>query len=331
MVKKERLLLILFSLMYVSSIVYIPIEIGGSSILNKILPIFFFILIGGMVYDKISVSTLKRFNLLYLFIVLILLSSNRSYTSLVYSINISFLLMYIVLIYTLAVSYGLSFLDNCLKFIYHFSVLIALIAFFEFYFPNLANNLFFLRGSIYSDKGHMSSLYSNPNVFGLCSSFSIGIGYLLKLKKYRLIILNLILLLGVVYSGSRMALFSSLGIIFLNLLNLRISSLKLTLLGIFFLVASSLFYDDILRLIDLNLRNTVWDGTIKAYKSNPLLGLGFGQFQYEISRFTNISIKQSPNNMFFGFISEAGIVSSLVFLFFVISNARRAFLFETEK
>jgi len=319
MIKKAKLVLIMFILMYITSIIYIPIEIAGSSIFNKICPIVFFILITIIMTNNIKYKYIKKFVILYLFIVFIFVSATRSFISLIYTINISILLLYIVLLYSAVRSFGLEFLIKFMKFIYLFSIIVVFIAFIEYFFPDLVRNLFFIRGSIYSGKGHMSSVYSNPNVYGLITTFSLAIGFIVYPKNIKLFVVSLFIISGVLISGSRMSLAASLAVLMLNYVRIPLSSFKFTTIAVMLLVIMSICYNDLLSVIDLNLRNIVWEGTVKAFNTYPLFGLGLGQYQYEISKFTSISIKQSPNNMFFGFISEVGIFASILFLGFIFS------------
>lgn len=317
-INRYQIVYILLVFMYIFSIIYIPIEVSGSSVSNKLIPIIIFFVICIYISSIILVKHLKEFFILFIFIISILISSSSSFISFIYTVNFTILLLYGILFYSMSKYYGIRFLNSYFKFIYIFSFVTVFFALLEYFFPSLVDSLFFLRGSIYSEKGQVSSLYSNPNVYGVMTALSIGIGYVVNKNNYKIFFLNLILLLGVVLSGSRMALLISLGIIFFNHIKLPFSSNKIINVSLILLVLISIFYASLSHLIDLNLRDVIWNGALNAFKEFPLFGVGLGQFQYEISNFTNITIKQSPNNLVFGFLSEIGIVSSIIFLFFII-------------
>jgi O-antigen ligase len=78
----------------------------------------------------------------------------------------------------------------------------------------------------------------------------------------------------------------------------------------------SLNFNLVFDLINLNLRDEIWQAAIVAFYSDPLFGIGLGQFQEDISIYASGYLEQSANNLFVGLLSELGIIGFLLFNYF---------------
>ncbi len=125
----------------------------------------------------------------------------------------------------------------------------------------------------------VDSLYTNPNAFGIMTSFCFLLLYYFDdiFEKRKNFIL-LIFLLGVIISGSRMALLVLLlGVI---IKNISIRNIKYFTFIFLFIFIGLLFFIDMDILYEIfNKRLEIWSVAIDIFKNNFIFGIGTGLFQ----------------------------------------------------
>lgn len=325
---RQSVALFLINFAYISSIIYIPLVIANNSVLNRVFPFFALCLLLFILRSQIKTSLFMKFPVFFLISIASLLSAG-SFISLAYTIVfitlISFVFPYSVLINL----YGKDFLYKHLKFIVGVSIITALIGWVEFLNPTIVDQFFFLRGSIYLHKGQVSSLFSNPNVFGLMMAFTFQIVCLLYRNVLIVVLFFAFFYSTILLSESRMAIFLVYLILILRIIPLiNISPKILISLITSFTIILSLNFTFLFEFLDLNFRDEIWEGARKAFFSNPILGIGLGQFQEDVSFFASGYKEQSVNNLFVGLLSELGIIGLILFTYFwlkpIISYKRRS-------
>lgn len=316
-ISKQAYVMFLINFAYISSIVYVPITIANNAVTNKFLPVLSLLCLLFFLRNDIKLRHVKKFSVIA-FIAFSFVLSAGSFLSLAYTFVFLSLLIFIIPYFVLFELYGGRFIRKHLSFILTVSVVSIAFAWFEYLYPSNASNIFFLRGSIYSEKGQMSSLFSNPNVFGLMSAFSFQI-YLIMNKKSILTFLSFFLIFssGVWLSESRMAW----GIITLILILKFIPIIKISqsffiYLFIFLTLLFTLNFELTMDYMNLNLRNDIWTGVLSVFSSNVFFGVGLGEFQ-QISELYTGREEQSPNNLFVGLLAEVGLVGFILFFYFI--------------
>jgi O-antigen ligase len=301
---------------YISSIIYVPIIIANNAVTNKVLPFISLCCLFILLRNEIKLTHLMRFSVVFLLVLSSILSVG-GYISLAYTLVFISLIAFVFPYYTLLSLYGEEFLKRHLKFIITVSLISIILGWMEYLYPSIVDKVFFMRGSIYLHKGQVSSLFSNPNVFGLMMAFSFQIAMLLYKNTLVVMIFFAIFLSGTLLSESRMAIsiiciMFFLKIIPINKISQKLTVLIITLLALFMSLNFNLVFD----LINLNLRDEIWQAAIVAFYSDPLFGIGLGQFQEDISIYASGYLEQSANNLFVGLLSELGIIGFLLFNYF---------------
>lgn len=308
--------LFLINFAYLSSIIYVPFVIFNNSVINKFFPFFCLCCLFVLLKKEIKLIYLKKFFVVFLIAVFSILSSG-GFISLAYTLVFLSLIAFIFPYYTLLKLYKEDFLYKHLYFIVGVSIVALIFGWIEYLYPSIVDQLFFLRGSIYLHKSQVSSFFSNPNIFGLMMAFTFQIACILHRNIFIVLMFFAIFLSGAFLSESRMSIFIIFLMLFFKIIPLNKTSLKflvsLTTLSVTFF---SFNYYELYGYLDFNLRDEVWDGAIAAFFSNPILGIGLGQFQLDVSTFAISYFNQSANNMFLGLLAEIGIIGFTLFNYF---------------
>jgi len=318
-VSKKILSLFLINFSYISSIIYVPLLVAGHAVSNKILPIISLLLLIFILKNEIKLKHLKTFHFVF-FIAISFMVSVGGLLSLVYTVVFLSFLLFIFPYFVLFKLYGEVFIRRHLFFILYTSFLSVIFAWFEYLYPATASEIFFLRGSIYSEKGQVSSFFSNPNMLGIMVAISFQIANVLYKKN--IIILSsifLVFLSGVWLTGSRMAMGLIIAIFILKIIPIiKISQTFLICLAISLTFYMSINFHIMENYVNLNLRGEVWGGALSAFSSNIFFGIGLGQFEQDIGLYVFGHDKQSPNNLFVGLLSEVGFVGFVLFFCLIL-------------
>ncbi|KOO11244.1 hypothetical protein AKJ18_30100, partial [Vibrio xuii] len=148
-------------------------------------------------------------------------------------------------------------------------------------------------------------------------------------KKIQFLIIMGLLLIGIVYSGSRM----SLAVFVLSIFYLLAPRLVLCQLrhGLVFLITYSLLiattflFGMLADHIELNFRDVIWDAAFSLIMENPLSGIGLAKLPEHLYLVNSlIEQGQAANNFIIGFIAENGIIAfGILSLFFLKSFIRK--------
>jgi len=325
---RQSSFLFIINFAYISSIIYVPIVIANNAVTNKILPFVSLCCLFILLRNEIKLTHLMKFSVVFLLALSSILSVG-GYISLAYTLVFLSLIAFVFPYFTLFSLYGEGFLNRHLKFIVTVSVISVILGWIEFLYPSIIDKVFFMRGSIYLHKGQVSSLFSNPNVFGLMMAFSFQIAMLLYKNILVVIIFFAIFLSGTLLSESRMAMSIISIMLFLKIIPINKISQKFTVLIIILLALFISFnFNLVFDLVNLNLRDEIWQGAIGAFYSHPLFGIGLGQFQEDISIYASGYLEQSANNLFVGLLSELGMIGFLLFNYFwlkpILSHKKQA-------
>jgi O-antigen ligase len=170
-------------------------------------------------------------------------------------------------------------------------------------------------------------MYTNPNIFGVVSALSIAalqiIFFYKRMKFLLFIILMILLLTGVYLSGSRMSIALSLVSIVLFNLYVRLHKDWFLIFVVVLIAAVTFLFEIIETVVDLNFRGVIWAASLDVIEDNLFFGVGLGNLQYSIQNYSSeITWTQSANNFFIGWLAEAGLVSSILFLFLFFKFTR---------
>ncbi len=308
------------------SLVYIPIEAFGTGILTRILPLCFLVAVFFCLPKK-SLFINKYDWLLVLLIVSTAIGSFREMKTILFWMNYVVYIFYYFVLISAITQFGSVFLYIHLKFLAYFLSAAGFLAFCQFYLYELFKTLYIFRDTPYFEsKGQVASLYSNPNILGVMSAFAIFL--VIGIRKQYLIsrIMFLVLIcccgLGVIYSGSRMALaLVILLLCFYTVSKLGVIFSKISFIFLLFLMSVlSYGYSQISAFIDLNFRDVVWSGVYRVWLSDAFFGVGLGGVEGRMSDILHeISWVQGPNNFYWGYLAEAGLVSMLLLMIHQIS------------
>ena len=313
---RQSSFLFIINFAYISSIIYVPIVIANNAVTNKMLPFLSLCFLFFLLRNEIKSTHLKKFPAVFLLILSSILSVG-GYISLAYTLVFLSLIAFVFPYYTLLSLYGEKFLNRHLKFILTVSVVSTILGWVEFLYPSFIDEVFFMRGSIYLHKGQVSSVFSNPNVFGLMMAFSFQIAMQLYKNILIVLIFFAIFLSGTLLSESRMAISIIFIMLFLKIIPINKISQKLTILTTTLLILFMSFnFNLVSDIVNFNLRDEIWQGAIGAFYSHPLFGIGLGQFQEDVSIYASGYSDQSANNLFVGLLSELGVIGFLLFNYF---------------
>jgi len=208
----------------------------------------------------------------------------------------------------------------------------------------------------------MFPFFKDHTIYGavLAMFIPVAMGFLLlkkvsKVQKGVIIIINVIFLIGIVFSYTRAAwlsLIAGLGILILILLRISFRNIAIavgSLVFIFFLYQDQIVYslskntqdssenfiENIQSMINItsdasNLeRLNRWNSAIKMYKERPVLGFGPGTYQFQYGVFqkyaettiisTNDGSMGNAHSEYLGPLSEQGLIGMLSFLAIVIA------------
>lgn len=231
-----------------------------------------------------------------------------------------------------------------LKSIYYTAVPIAIIGIIEKFNYNLMARIL----SIFREKQYMygrcSSLFDNPNHFGtfMTITFILGIFFLMKeKKKMKFVIFEILILSGVLFSGSRSAMiwsFVGVTILIYNMrkyCDLKFKKRYLILFFIFIVVLLTLNREELERLTlilegfknkDFNMisgyRGYIWASSFEMMKANPLFGIGNGNVQKEMINYINHEF--GTHSLYVSLLVENGIVGFTAFMTFVFRSYKKA-------
>lgn len=277
------------------------------------------------------------------------ISSNPK-TALVFSLNYIVQLM-LFLSFIIIFSKYRPTRNQILRFIYKFSIVVSIIAIIEkFYFIQIRSFMTLFRQKNYL-YGRSSSLFDNPNHLGifLALMFIIGLYFFIYNKKKIYIVGNIIIILGLLFAGSRSALLALfIGILLLlgwsnkykimhiKLKNLMMIIIVLIILSIIIFSSSQFNRIDImfeaLKSRDLETatgyRATIWRNALVMFKDNLVFGVGSGNFQQEVVSYMGES--RGIHSMYLSLLVENGLVGFLLFIIFLIRTWNRSkFIIET--
>lgn len=323
-IKKENLQLTLYSAAVFFSFFYMPLEISGTAITTKVMPLLL-LAIATLMGASIGLLQSKWFYGFLLTIFLPLWGAIHSPVALVYYLNFLFLSFFS---YTFVYSHlrlygeeGISHLMNRFAFI---GMLVALAGVIQYCFYGLTSYIWFLQDTPYwQSKGQVASMYSNPNIFGVMTSISMGCyAVAMALDKRRLSVRDcvvfLVFIMGVIVSGSRMALLSVVLVLFgVNLW--RIFYFRGMIAIVIATLAMATFSFGVVgQYIDLNFRGEIWAASLLVFSDNWLVGVGLGQLQFVLSDYSDlISWVQSANSFYVGWLAETGIFSFAALAIFI--------------
>lgn len=317
-----------FFLAYVSSIIYFPLEVGGTSIISRVVPIALLAVITIININlDIKLTVSKGLVILSLCLLIGGISSFFSLHSLLFYFNFAFLSLAAYLSFSsIFERFGEEFIYKVFRAISIFSVLISALGVVEYYFYDFTLRLWFFRGTpYYESMGQVSSLYSNPNIFGIITAISIQLAFMVYKANYfgktLFIISVLILLLGVYYSGARMAQAIAIIVILYHIFyRWRLPPFLMVLTSYFTLVVLSLGFDYLSSLINLNFRDVVWGVSKDIFYNDIFFGVGMGNLQEVISSYDDrIAWKQGANNYVWGFLTECGLIFFSLFSYLILS------------
>ena len=175
---RQKFYLYTVNFAYISSIVYVPITVANNAVTNKVLPVISLCCLFIFLRNDIKATHLMTFPVVFLLAFSSFLSVG-GYISLAYTLVFLSLIAFVFPYFTLLSIYGEEFLNKHLRFIFAVSVISVILGWIEYLYPSIVDKIFFMRGSIYLAKGQVSSLFSNPNVFGLMMAFAFQISMLL--------------------------------------------------------------------------------------------------------------------------------------------------------
>ena len=138
------------------------------------------------------------------------------------------------------------------------------------------------------------------------------------------VICLLVLLLGVFYSGARMAYAIAILVIVYQIAHQIfyrqwLSPFLMVLISYSVLLLMSLKFDYLLSYIDLNFRDVVWAASRDIFYDNIIFGVGMGNLQDTISSYDrSIDWQQGANNYVWGFLAECGLFFFLLFSFVIL-------------
>jgi len=320
MISKSNLLLNLFFTAYVLSILYFPLEVFGTSIMTRILPLIILIGILLILLKNLKTKHFKNYTILFIITMSFSFSAFSELNSVIYLINFFLYSIFFLALYASFDIYGYDFIKRYSRLIYLFAIFVSILAIFEYFFYYQMNNIFLFRGSpYYESKGQVCALYSNPNIFGMMTALSMQFGFIVYKSKLKILLTSFFIVIGVILSGSRMALAILLLVFIINVLKIRFSSFTTIFISLISLIGLSLISLYFSEIIDLNFRDVIWGASLDAFNENPYFGLGIGNFQNKIDQFLDIDWIQGANNLFWGLLVEAGIVTSILFYLFLLA------------
>lgn len=170
----------------------------------------------------------------------------------------------------------------------------------------------------------VASLTNNPNNLSYLSLYAFIINYIfIKINKeknkknYLYYLFNIILLIGIYISGSRLVI-AVLPIVFLGIQLLYIKNHKLLALASIGIIICSSFsaiylfsHIEYLKLIDLNGREMMWNTIPEIIEDNIFIGHGLDSSADLMLE--KIGIKTTMFNIYFTFIANYGIFITIVF------------------
>lgn len=316
-----------FSIMFFSVFSF-PIEVGGSNISTKILPLFFLgagILLGWT--NRVLQD--NYFPVVLLFLLSTSIGSLFEINSLIYSMNFILLFSFTVILSRVnGIRYGSEYYFWILDGFLLTSIVGVLFSILQYFNYALTDMFWFLKDTpYYESKGQFSSMYTNPNIFGFVSALSITalqITFFYNRMKFSTFILSMIILLiGVYLSGSRMSV--ALSLVSIVLFNLYVWLHKdwFLIFAIVMIAAVTFLFEMIATIVDLNFRGVIWTASLNIIKDNVFFGVGLGNLQYLIQDYSSmIKWVQSANNFFIGWLAEAGLISFILFLFLFLKFTR---------
>jgi len=168
------------------------------------------------------------------------------------------------------------------------------------------------------------SFFNNPNPFGILASLTIPI--ILENQLFRLkcrIFMLIVLLAGVVVSGSTMAL-----LIPMLYFSIRFLGMKLTIFFFFASFLTAFIFLDIDLVSFFNKRIEIWSKGFLMWKESPIFGIGTGNFQVlneEFNSDTTINSNYGLHSMYAWLLIETGLVGSFLFSCVAVIYIRKAF------
>lgn len=268
---------------------------------------------------NLKIKHFKNYTFLFIITISFSFSAFSTLNSIIYLVNFFLYSIFFLALYASFDIYGYDFIKKYSRLLYLFAIFVSILAVFEYFFYYQMNNIFLFRGSpYYESKGQVCALYSNPNIFGMMTALSMQLGFIVYESKLKILFTSLFIIMGVLLSGSRMALAILLLIFIVNTLKIRFNSFTTIFISLFSLVGLSIISLYLTGLIDLNFRDVIWGASFDAFIENPYFGMGIGNFQNNINQFLDIDWIQGANNLFWGLLIEAGIVTSILFYLFLL-------------
>lgn len=191
----------------------------------------------------------------------------------------------------------------------------------------------------------MTSFLENSNNLGVYSILAFFLSLMLcintkeKWKKGLYGVTTILLIVNIIFSQSRNALLGLiLGVFILAILyDKRILLASIILPVVLLIIPESRMR--IIQIFDMNQNSSrlnIWSIAGKIIKENPVVGIGYENFQYAypqyIERYPQFKIEEGyvalhPHNIFLKFQSELGIIGLAVFCIFIFFTCKKLFCF----
>ena len=183
------------------------------------------------------------------------------------------------------------------------------------------------------ESGRIFSIFSLPALYAIiCGIFIIFILHYLISSKNK-IFWGSLLLLGLVnliltqsFGG---LLYLSVGILFYlfmsGILKLKLLAPIVMVISLFFFIVAGLRFSEFKRLEPIKLRVSNWNQSMRIIKTSPLMGIGLGNYEAEISYHVRTGESSSiySHNFLLQFVSETGLIFSVLILVILFFERKR--------
>lgn len=190
------------------------------------------------------------------------------------------------------------------------------------------------------ESGRVFSIFSLPALYAIvCGIFIIFIlHYMLNSRSKTFWILLMVLgLINLVLTQSFGGLlYLSVGVLFYlfisGILKLKFLAPVVMLISLFFFIVAGLRFSEFKRLEPIKLRLSNWNQSLRVLKTSPLIGVGLGNYEAEISFHIKTGESSSifSHNFFLQFVTETGLIFSVFLLGILFFERKRLAYSRTE-
>jgi tetratricopeptide (TPR) repeat protein len=183
------------------------------------------------------------------------------------------------------------------------------------------------------ESGRIFSIFSLPALYAIvCGIFIIFILHyaLISRNKIFWIILMVLGLINLILTQSFGGLlYLSVGILFYlfmsGILKLKFLAPVVMLISLFFFVVAGLRFSEFKRLDPIKLRVSNWNQSLRIIETSPLLGVGLGNYEAEISFHVKSGESSSiySHNFFLQFVAETGLIFPVFLLIILFFQRKR--------